>query len=304
MSKNLRMLASVAAVGLSLSACGAKGSGDDKKSSEATTAAKETASAKSTSSAPAASASADASASYLDKAVTATASATPSNKGVFKYTFSPAEKPELKMFEPLFKAGGRIEQVVGALGVYKMPKDLPVVSGECGTPNAMYMPNKHAIKLCYELAADWYKRFTDLGADDKTASKSTLDALTFTVLHEMGHALVAELGLGISGGEEDAVDDFASLILIQNKKAEWAVAGTLALMQMSKGQKPAYFDEHSIGEQRLGNVLCLIYGSDPEHQRGIIEKVPDLAPRSAKCPTTYQRADTFWTNALKPFLGK
>ncbi len=221
-------------------------------------------------------------------------------EGKFTFMMTEPKDPKYKKYKVYFEKGSRLEAVVGAMGVYALPKDIPIVARECGTPNAFYSPQKHAISVCYELADVFYTSFITQQMADKDASKMTLDGLTFTLLHEMGHALIAELDIGVSGGEEDNVDDLAGLILIQNKKPEWAVAGPVALMQLTKGQKPAYFDEHSISEQRLGNILCMIYGSNPQAHGKILENMPELRPRAPKCPKEYAQRDKFWTQALTP----
>mgnify|MGYP002379323848 CR=1 FL=1 len=239
-----------------------------------------------------------------DAAPKAASASAPANTGKFIYKMDPADSAELKIYEALFKPGSRIEAVVTAMGVYALPRNVPVVAGQCGRVNASYMPSKHAISICYELADAFYKNFLDAGRDDPTASKLTLDALTFTVLHEMGHALVQELELGVTGGEEDAVDDLAALILIQNKKADWAIAGPQALISLTKNHPPKYFAEHSVSEQRLGNVLCMVFGSDPQGQQNMLETIPELRPRAPKCPKEYTQKDKAWTMLLEPHTRK
>lgn len=225
-------------------------------------------------------------------------------KGKFVYVMDPAKKPELKPYEALFTPGSRMEAVVKAM-TFVLPRDVPVVARECNRVNASYYPDKHAIAVCYELAQAFHQKFLQLtNGDDDKASNLALDALTFTVLHEMGHALVGELGLGVTGGEEDAVDDLAALILIESKMSNAAISGPVALMQLTKNQPPAYFDEHSISEQRLGNVLCMVYGSDPKSNGQVLERAPELKPRAPKCPKEYSQKDKFWSQALAPYARK
>lgn len=225
-------------------------------------------------------------------------------KGKFVYVMDPAKKPELKTYEALFTPGSRIEVVVKAM-TFVLPRDVPVVARECNRVNASYYPDKHAIAICYELAQAFHQKFLQVTqGDDEKASNLALDALTFTVLHEMGHALVGELGLGVTGGEEDAVDDLAALILIESKMSDAAISGPYALMQLTKNQPPAYFDEHSISEQRLGNVLCMIYGNSPKENERILVRSPELKPRAPKCPKEYAQKDKFWTQALAPYARK
>lgn len=231
--------------------------------------------------------------------------AAPANTGKFVYVFKEAESPELKKYGVLFEKG-RFPALIEAMNVFNLPRDVRIVAAQCGEANAVYMPKQHGIKVCYELADAFYKAFRKELADQPAAT-ATANSLTFTLLHEMGHALINELELGVSGGEEDAVDELAALILIQNKKPDWAVQGTQGLAAVEKNAdtgKPKYFDEHSLPEQRYANVMCMVYGSDPEGRKDVMETVPELRKRAAKCPTDYARKDKDWTQKLAPFQKK
>ncbi len=49
----------------------------------------------------------------------------------------PSKKEEYKPYDVLFDKGSRIEQVLKALEVYKLPRNVPVAGPiECGEPNA------------------------------------------------------------------------------------------------------------------------------------------------------------------------
>lgn len=214
-------------------------------------------------------------------------------------------------FEPLFK-DARLSGVVKAMEVFALPRDVPVMTadvGPCAVPNAFYMPSKHVVFLCYPMAMAAYQNFIAMGKSDKEASSLTRDAMTFVLLHEMGHALIGELELGVTGKEEDAVDELASLILIQNGKHDMAIAGTYALVLLhqfqGKGQPTPFFDEHSVSEARLYDVFCMILGSNPKKFGDeILKERPELRQRAPKCPGTYQKIDKAWTTLLAPHKRK
>ncbi|MCC6527750.1 MAG: hypothetical protein IT373_34210 [Polyangiaceae bacterium] len=234
--------------------------------------------------------------------------ATAPGKTGFRFVVQEPKKAELKMYRPLFDHK-RLATVIAALNGIQLPRDVPVVAGECGQVNAMYMPKKHMVSVCYELADEFYKKFSSLGHDDQTASDETLNALTFTVLHEIGHAIIGELELGVTGGEEDAVDDFATAFLIDDVPtvgAEWASDGAVAmyLLDSDKGsKKPAYFDEHSMGEQRFFNILCMVLGSNVEKFKGLVPK-PLPERRAVRCEDEYKKKDKAWNVMLEPHKKK
>jgi hypothetical protein len=101
----------------------------------------------------------------------------------------------------------------------------------------------------------------------------------WTLVHELGHALIAELEVPILGSEEDAADCIATIGLLhgsadfgipnQLDEIEFIVATAEAwrveweLERLHRTVAP-YADTHSLDIQRFYNILCLLYGSDPE----------------------------------------
>ena len=230
-------------------------------------------------------------------------------KGRFTYKVDGGHDSALKRIEPLFTSG-HMEGIVKSMGVFALPKDVPVIGtdgGPCqGKINAFYSPDKHAVFFCYAFSDAIFDAFTKAGKNPMDASKLTQNAMSFLTFHEMGHALIAELGLAVTGKEEDAVDELAALILIDNKKPEWAVEGTLAMTLLTANMDkshPAYFDEHSLSPQRLGDILCMIYGSDPKRYADM-EKEAEIKPRLTKCPGFYQQKEKAWTAMLAPHERK
>lgn len=223
--------------------------------------------------------------------------------GQFVFKFVAAKDPKHKPYEALFQHG-RLSSLVGVMKLIRLPRSVPVVPLECGTPNAFYTPTKHGVVLCYELAHQFYTKFASAGADPQKASDQTLNALTFVLLHEMGHAVVGELELGVTGGEEDAVDDLAALLLVDAKQPAWAVDGAMSMAMLDAGAKPAYFDEHSIGEQRFYNITCIVYGSAPQQYGALVERGVLPERRAARCMKEYTQKNKAWEDLLRPHIRK
>lgn len=123
----------------------------------------------------------------------------------------------------------------------------------------------------------------------------------FTLLHEMGHLLIAELDLPVLGREEDAADQlgFLSLFLSADRQRD---AGFYArLLDIAdywrlewQRPKPDYEEvhawaSHGLDAQRFYNLACLIYGSDPDR----LEWVPKVTglpmERALYCDQEYQQ---------------
>jgi hypothetical protein len=224
-------------------------------------------------------------------------------EGKFIFKFLPAKNTAFQPYQALFEHG-RLPSLVSVLEIVRLPRSLPIVTLECGQVNAFYTSEHHAVVLCYELAHDFYTKFRKGGADDETASNQTLNALTFVLLHEMGHAVVGELELGVTGGEEDAVDDLAALLLVDAKQPGWAVDGAVSMALLDAAGKPPYFDEHSIGEQRFYNITCIVYGSDPESHGALVTGKVLPERRAVRCAKEYAQKNRAWETLLGPHIRR
>lgn len=151
---------------------------------------------------------------------------------------------------------------------YVLPRDLPIVYCEHPKVNAWYSPNEHKITVSYKLVAFLLDFYRKRGVrDPERETQATLD---FIILHELGHALIHELDLPVVGREEDAADEFATLIgldALQDRGVGQAMsaAGWFRMMGSSevKLKEMEFWDEHSMNSQRFYKILCFLYGSNP-----------------------------------------
>jgi hypothetical protein len=230
--------------------------------------------------------------------------ASPAAAGRITYEVQPPQDPRLQAVASVFRHERlpRITRVIG--DAVKLPRDLAVVATECGQVNASYQAKRHRIVLCYELAGFFGVMFENKPNVDRTLWPDyALNAMTFVLLHELGHAVIGELDLGVTGGEEDAVDDFAALLLLGDKQTGLAIDAAETMLDMGalgQGQL-AFSDEHSFSQQRFYNVLCLIHGSDPPGTRVLIDRGLLPAARAARCADEFRRKRKGWDVMVAPY---
>lgn len=182
----------------------------------------------------------------------------------------------------------------------ELPQDIPIRFKDCDEPNAWYFPDEVAISMCYELIS----KMAELEADADEENRY-LDATLVTLYHELGHALAHQLELPITGKEEDAVDEFAVLALLNFNDEEGVQAGVYqfkAYADEYKDEAPLYWDSHSLDAQRMYDMVCIAYGGKPELYAELAKNSAMPDERLEECPFEYQDALYAWNTILEPYL--
>ncbi len=149
--------------------------------------------------------------------------------------------------------------------------------------------------------------------------------MIFIFLHELGHGLVDLLDLPVVGPEEDVVDEFATMLLLEAVReadtpaeAEQTLTMLLNAAQswqlMWKGMKSRlakdpdafpWWGEHSADIKRYYNILCLLYGSDPGTFWPIVVESGIPIERARKCEREYGGKKRNWERLLeRHFAGE
>ncbi len=196
----------------------------------------------------------------------------------------------------------------------KLPTGLWLVTKECGTPNAYYVPDKKAIVMCYELMDHIERKMKRKTRNDIFVGKQSPEimrklwtgAFTFILMHEVGHALVHTLDLPVLGREEDAADRIATYFLLAMAppapagKQSAYLMGALWFWEREKlfYTKSSFSDEHSLNPQRQVNLACWIYGKDPSRSQYFAKYMTKA--RARKCVGEYTQLRA----AVHKLLGK
>ena len=205
------------------------------------------------------------------------------------------------------EAWGYFEEITSSINAsYLLPTDVNVWFVECGEVNAFYSPETREILLCLELVDHLFQTFSPYATGDEDLGVTVWNTMLFVFYHEFGHALIDILDLPVTGREEDAVDQLATVVLLEAVEggAEAALTGAnwfLISGSAATGGLP-FWNEHSLDQQRFYNILCWVYGSNPD---GNATLVPDWGlpvERAEQCPFEFDRMYRAWDSLLEPHV--
>lgn len=245
--------------------------------------------------------------------------------GKFAFGYDQPIDAEDGAVQALLQSSGVFENHVNRLAQigFNLPDDLPIHWKSCrnipemknSPANAFYHPQTRDITLCYEFFKLNEQLFVKNQLPVEDAKAQALGISLFTMYHELGHALIDFLDIPITGKEEDAVDDFAAYMLLDTDNPHpinvvlaaangFNLMGTFSrqTLQQHGLEASLYWDEHSLGEQRFTNLVCIIYGSHPEQYAGLASQVGLPEHRAARCPGEYQQKVASWTKLIVPHL--
>lgn len=188
---------------------------------------------------------------------------------------------------------------------FAFPRDITVSFQECGEANAFYDPEQVKIEMCYELI----KQYTDILGEDNQSSEAYADEVIystlFTFFHELGHAFVDQYQLPITGLEENVVDEFAAVMLLELRDDDAVIAGIdqfdVDAEEEEQLQELPFWASHGLGVQRYYTVSCIIYGSNPDKFADFVTTGDLPQERADLCPVDYQRRERSWNFLLAPY---
>ncbi len=171
------------------------------------------------------------------------------------------------------------------------------------------------IAVCFLLIAFSASSMSNASGDKKTEPQASIKISpdkklfflgnTFHVLlHEFGHVLIQDLDLPVLGREEDAADTIATVVILEiARKSPDAtnpfIESLLATAQawhlvwqkeQQENQGLQFWSRHSLSAQRFYNIVCFVYGSDPERFAELpkLTKLPEA--RSEWCQEEFELA--------------
>ncbi|MEV3993954.1 DUF4344 domain-containing metallopeptidase [Streptomyces sp. NPDC049837] len=231
-------------------------------------------------------------------------------------TYTRGETKEDRSAEQMMRGAAVLEDLSAyATDLVKLPQDIPVAGKSCGVPNLAWTSEEKAIVACYEMTTMLRETFAAVDKNEgrspspESGDQRVIGALSGMFFHEVGHAMIDLYNLPATGREEDAVDQLAAVILIndgnQGQKYLDYMADFFGLFAQveEKAMKPAqrYSNEHSLSEQRYYNLLCYQYGAHPKKYASLVGD-PLPKERAERCATEYEKAESAWLRLLGPHL--
>jgi len=203
------------------------------------------------------------------------------------------------------------QAVYGVVGELKkkvaIPSEIRVAFKECGGPDSYYDDQSHEINICYELIEAYSDLFSQTHLARTERDEATKGAVVAMFLHEVAHGLIDYWDLSITGREEDAADQFSTLMLINGmpdgeKMALDGARSFKSLAVLEKDFEKDYSDPHSLDEQRFYNTICLVYGRRPVRYEYLVRNGSIPVERAFQCEEDYARVNKSWQTLLAPHL--
>jgi len=192
--------------------------------------------------------------------------------------------------------------------IFFLPEDITITLAECDTINAFYDRRNKEITICYELMNFVYD-FSNFKTTSSEKQSEIFDGiLSFILMHELGHALIDVYDLPITGMEEDAVDQLATILMLDSpQSAVYLVHANsyflfLGTYEVSQGEL-RFWDEHSFSLQRFYNMQCMMYGKFHDTEVGSV--IEEILPyeRQIRCEDEYQQVLSSWKRLLEPYAN-
>ena len=131
----------------------------------------------------------------------------------------------------------------------------------------------------------------------------------YTMYHEIGHMFVDQFAIPVLSKEEDAADNLATLMLLEDfAESEYRILEDAAYgwsLSSAWGEDEItdewFYDEHSLDQQRAFAMVCLLVGSDKATFGQVADDWGMDEDRQDACQADYEQAAMGWGEVLDPF---
>lgn len=220
----------------------------------------------------------------------------------FRVLFGKTEtEREAQLLESL-KNSGQATALVRSLGTsISLPRVLTIQFG--AKRGAIYDPESSTIHIPYSFALEL------VGSEDEMLEEQAVVAairvLTFTLYHEVSHALFDLLDLGPLADEEEAADALAAVLAIEFGHAGSNLAAAITVLHTRRNLAAAT-GTGGLGlimpSGRYQRLMCWLAGSEPGHLSEFATHAGIPAQSLESCPAQYQELRASLLTWLEPHL--
>ena len=237
----------------------------------------------------------------------------PEAGGTMIATYQDTQSPDAARGKELLEDDHALEDMADDINqTLNLPYDIPLLGAQCDQANAFWSPSDKTITICYEDTSNSERIFTEVG--DADAIESAINAEWATFYHEVGHMAITVYDLPVTGREEDVADQLAAYILLTpgddgqiDPESVQAVKDFARVFAATGAANPdvddgAMADVHSLDMQRVYNLVCWIYGSNPDANADLVTRGALPEDRAAGCQEEWQQLDQAWSTLLDPYF--
>jgi hypothetical protein len=214
-------------------------------------------------------------------AALALSSAPAAAQGRWLVAYPEAKDPMYAAMQQMFAQQDILSAMIEPLNeFFPVSRDVTVELAECGRAGAFYDDSRPAVQMCYELL---------------------VGAFAFILLHQVGHAFVDLMDLPVEVPPEEAADQLAAVMvgMAEDDGLETVAEGVVALDEMEVDWENPGSGQSALRGRRLGNLLCLLYGSDPDTYEYLVEEGHLTAEQADTCPQTFEDVGGEWVEMLE-----
>lgn len=237
----------------------------------------------------------------------------PPDGGSMVVTYQDATSPEAIRGKELLEGDRALDDMADDINqTLNLPYDIPLLGAQCDQANAFWSPSEKTITICYEDTSNSERIFAEANDPDPVAGAINAEWATF--YHEVGHMAITVYDLPVTGREEDVADQLAAYILLTpaedgrvDPESVQAVKDFARVFAASGAQNTEIdqgemADVHSLDLQRVFNLECWIYGSDPAANGDLVTSGSLPEDRAGGCQEEWQQVDKAWSTLLDPYF--
>jgi hypothetical protein len=231
-------------------------------------------------------------------AALALSSAPAAAQGRWLVAYPEAKDPMYAAMQQMFAQQDILSAMIEPLNeFFPVSRDVTVELAECGRAGAFYDDSRPAVQMCYELLVQLAESMMSDDGDDQLF----VGAFAFILLHQVGHAFVDLMDLPVQVPTEEAADQLAAVMvgMAEDDGLETVAEGVVALDEMEVDWENPGAGRSALRGRRLGNLLCLLYGSDPDTYEYLVEEGHLTAEQANTCPQTFEDVGGEWVEMLE-----